>query len=63
MSSAMIAGFAFSTIHKRDLSDLDMFQVTDDVDEAIEVMVAAQRARTSADPGGGETPGDAEIPD
>ncbi len=44
-------------------TDLEMFRLTDDVDEAIEVMVAAQRGRGSSAPGGGETPGDAEIPD
>ena len=44
-------------------TDLDMFRVTDDVDEAIEVMVAAQSRRDSPAPGGGESPGDAQRPD
>jgi uncharacterized protein (TIGR00730 family) len=44
-------------------ADLDMFQVTDDVDEAVAVMVAAQRGRHDAGPGGGETPGDHESPE
>src|SRR4051794_41230696 len=43
--------------------DLDMFQVTDDVDEAVEVMVEAQRRRGSAAPGAGESPGDTDRPD
>jgi uncharacterized protein (TIGR00730 family) len=37
--------------------DLDMFRVTDDVDEAVEVMVEAQRRRRSPAPGEGEAPG------
>jgi uncharacterized protein (TIGR00730 family) len=44
-------------------ADLDMFRVTDDVDEAIEVMVGAQSRRDSPAPGGGESPGDARRPD
>ena len=37
--------------------DLEMFRVTDDVDEAVSVMVESQRHRDSQAPGGGETPG------
>ena len=37
-------------------SDLDMFRVTDDVDEAVHVMVEARQHRQSRAPGGGETP-------
>ena len=44
-------------------ADLDMFRVTDDVDEAVAVMVRAQQARASSAPGGGETLTDAEQPD
>jgi uncharacterized protein (TIGR00730 family) len=44
-------------------SDLDMFRVTDDVDEAIAVMVEAQRRRRDTSPGGGESPGEAKRPD
>jgi uncharacterized protein (TIGR00730 family) len=43
--------------------DLDMFQVTDDVEEAVAVMVDAQRRRGSAAPGAGESPGDSGRPD
>jgi uncharacterized protein (TIGR00730 family) len=43
--------------------DLDMFRVTDDVDEAVGVMVEAQRRRDNPAPGGGEAPVDAERPD
>jgi uncharacterized protein (TIGR00730 family) len=43
--------------------DLDMFRVTDDVEEAVSVMVQAQQHRRSPAPGGGETVGDAELPD
>jgi uncharacterized protein (TIGR00730 family) len=43
--------------------DLDMFLVTDDVDEAVAVMVRAQQARASNAPGAGETLTDAEQPD
>jgi uncharacterized protein (TIGR00730 family) len=43
--------------------DLDMFQVTDDVEEAVAVMVEAQRRRGSAAPGAGESPGDSGRPD
>jgi uncharacterized protein (TIGR00730 family) len=34
--------------------DLDMFRLTDDVEEAVDVMVEARRHRQSAAPGGGE---------
>ncbi|MEP7091582.1 MAG: TIGR00730 family Rossman fold protein [Nocardioidaceae bacterium] len=44
-------------------ADLDMFRVTDDVDEAVAVMVEAQQHRNSPAPGGGETVGDADRPD
>jgi uncharacterized protein (TIGR00730 family) len=44
-------------------ADLDMFVVTDDVEEAVAVMVRAQRDRASSAPGAGETPVDAEQPD
>jgi uncharacterized protein (TIGR00730 family) len=44
-------------------TDLDMFQVTDDVDEAIAVMVAARMRRDSPAPGGGESPARAKRPD
>ena len=44
-------------------TDLDMFPVTDDVDEAVAVMVGAQSRRDSPAPGGGESPGDAQRPD
>ena len=43
--------------------DLDMFRVTDDVDEAIAVMVGARNHRHSAAPGGGESPGAPGRPD
>jgi uncharacterized protein (TIGR00730 family) len=43
--------------------DLDMFQVTDDVEEAVAVMVNAQKRRRSAAPGAGESPGDHGSPD
>jgi uncharacterized protein (TIGR00730 family) len=43
--------------------DLDMFQVTDDVDQAVDVMVTAQQRRRSAAPGAGESPGDTGSPD
>jgi uncharacterized protein (TIGR00730 family) len=44
-------------------TDLEMFRVTDDVDEAIAVMVGSQHRRHSAAPGGGETPGGPQRPD
>jgi uncharacterized protein (TIGR00730 family) len=43
--------------------DLDMFQVTDDVAEAVSVMVTAQQRRSSPAPGAGESPGDTGSPD
>ncbi len=43
--------------------DLDMFRLTDDVEEAVEVMVAAQQRRSDDSPGGGETPGETSRPD
>jgi uncharacterized protein (TIGR00730 family) len=44
-------------------ADLDMFRLTDDIDEAVEVMVSAQERRLDASPGGGESPGDTARPD
>jgi uncharacterized protein (TIGR00730 family) len=44
-------------------ADLDMFQVTDDVEEAVQVMVDAQQRRPSPAPGGGESPIEPEQPD
>ena len=44
-------------------NDLDMFRVTDDINEAVEILVEAQRRRHSAAPGGGEKHPDAERPD
>ncbi len=43
--------------------DLDMFRLTDDIDEAIEVMVSAQDQRGSNQPGGGVRPGDTDHPE
>ena len=43
--------------------DLDMFELTDDIDEAIEVMVSARDRRVSDRPGGGTTPGDTDHPE
>ncbi|HET6652983.1 MAG TPA: TIGR00730 family Rossman fold protein [Nocardioides sp.] len=43
--------------------DLDMFRLTDDVEEAVEVMVDARRHRQSSAPGGGETRGSAVPPE
>jgi uncharacterized protein (TIGR00730 family) len=43
--------------------DLDMFRVTDDVAEAVSVMVTAQQRRSSPAPGAGESPGDTGSPD
>src|SRR3954469_12135829 len=37
--------------------DLDMIRLTDDVDEAVKLMIDAQQRRRSAAPGGGRTPG------
>jgi uncharacterized protein (TIGR00730 family) len=44
-------------------ADLDMFRVTDDVEEAVGVMVEAQRERVDSQPGGGATAVDGEQPD
>ena len=44
-------------------SDLDMLHLTDDVDEAVEIMVEAQRHRKSPAPGAGEKPGETTRPD
>ncbi len=44
-------------------ADRDMFRVTDNVDEAVRVMVDAQRERGDARPGGGASPGDTDRPD
>jgi uncharacterized protein (TIGR00730 family) len=43
--------------------DLDMFTVTDDVDEAVKILVEAQRERESPAPGAGEKHEHAERPD
>jgi uncharacterized protein (TIGR00730 family) len=43
--------------------DLQMFRVTDDVEEAVRVMVEAQEHRASPAPGGGQSPTEAERPD
>jgi uncharacterized protein (TIGR00730 family) len=43
--------------------DLGMFSVTDDVEEAVEVMVEASRQRADDAPGGGRSPVDGERPD
>jgi uncharacterized protein (TIGR00730 family) len=43
--------------------DLDMFRVTDDVDEAVAVMVEARRSRESQAPGGGRSPGETRQPE
>jgi uncharacterized protein (TIGR00730 family) len=43
--------------------DLDMFQVTDDVDVALDVLVGAQQRRPSPAPGAGERHDVAERPD
>jgi hypothetical protein len=40
-----------------------MFRVTDDVEEAVRVMVEAQEHRASPAPGGGQSPTDPERPD
>jgi len=44
-------------------TDLDMFQVTDDVDEAVEIMLQAKRQRESPAPGAGEKPEATKPPD
>ena len=43
--------------------DLDMFQVLDDVDEVVEVMVRSQQQRDSTAPGAGEKPVPPKRPD
>ena len=43
--------------------DLDMIRLTDDVDEAVKLMVDAQVRRRSAAPGGGESPDTPHRPD
>jgi uncharacterized protein (TIGR00730 family) len=43
--------------------DLDMFTLTDDVEEAVSVMVEARRRRTSDAPGGGVATGGDGLPD
>ena len=43
--------------------DLDMFTLTDDVEEAVSVMVEARRRRTSDAPGGGVASGGDGLPD
>jgi uncharacterized protein (TIGR00730 family) len=43
--------------------DLDMIRLTDDVDEAIKLMIDAQQHRRSAAPGGGESPDAPHRPD
>jgi len=44
-------------------NDLDMFRLTDDIHEAVEILVEAQQRRRSTAPGGGEMHPDAERPD
>jgi uncharacterized protein (TIGR00730 family) len=44
-------------------ADLDMFQVTDSVEEAVDLLVAARRERGSEEPGMGTTPGEERRPD
>ncbi len=44
-------------------SDLDMFHVTDDIDEAVGILVEARQRRRSPAPGGGEPFPDPERPD
>jgi uncharacterized protein (TIGR00730 family) len=43
--------------------DLDMIRVTDDVDEAVKLMIDSQNRRRSAAPGGGESPDTPHRPD
>ena len=43
--------------------DLDMIRLTDDVDEAVKLMIDAQDRRRSAAPGGGESPDTPHRPD
>jgi uncharacterized protein (TIGR00730 family) len=44
-------------------SDLDMFTVTDDIEEAVAVMASARDRRRSTAPGAGETPTEPDQPD
>jgi hypothetical protein len=43
--------------------DLDMFTVTDDVEEAVAIMLEARARRVSDRPGGGTTAGEARTPE
>jgi len=43
--------------------DLDMFTVTDDVEEAVAIMLEARARRVNDRPGGGATAGEARIPE
>jgi uncharacterized protein (TIGR00730 family) len=43
--------------------DLEMFSLTDDVDEAVTVMLDAREKRLSSEPGGGAKPGDTRQPE
>jgi uncharacterized protein (TIGR00730 family) len=43
--------------------DLEIFRVTDDVDEAVRIMVQAREERTSPAPGGGKHPPEPHTPD
>ncbi len=43
--------------------DLEMFRVTDDVDEAVQIMVEARDERASLAPGGGKHPPQPHTPD
>ena len=43
--------------------DLEIFRVTDDVDEAVEIMLQAREERTSPAPGGGKHPREPHTPD
>jgi len=44
-------------------ADLDLIHLTDDVDEAVSIMVEASARRTSPDPGGGEHPVEPHNPE
>ncbi len=44
-------------------SDLDLFHVTDDIDEAVRIMVESREQRSSPAPGGGEHPANPHTPD
>jgi hypothetical protein len=43
--------------------DLEIFRVTDDVDEAVSIMVEAREERMSPAPGGGKHPPEPHTPD